>query len=1059
MPTPVRAFALPTFFVLAFVAPAALAQIDLPARPPAPRGNVVPHHVCAVCSERNYNVPSNARLGSDGLPLAYCARCKQETAHRVDAQAPGLGVGGAQGASPGGLRLPPGGQLPGGAPAAKPAAPPAPAVDEAAKPVAPASNAAPRLGEGPGAFVFEELGRLRSIDDPLLAKAVESLAGMGEPGLAVARVELAGEHPARFLVAARVLLAHGTPADHDAVFARARAKLPVQVCMPLADELAKADPVRANPAFFAELLEHPSGAMRTASERVLRRQLSPKLVPVLVPRVESKRPEARQLALGLLVDIDDPAIVEVCFAHLADPKPAVAQIAVRALATRPGAEVDAGLLSRAFRQRWLLRDGAYALLALVEREERSLQPILDERHVDALLAGLESSDLFVSGSSAAALAGIGFRSAHPRQSPWLDREVVDRLVYVLSGKVFHDDLSSLIGPVAARLALVTGQEFGTDGPRWVEWWMSARTDHAARRAWIEVGPGDETALAVRWQAESESVVLLGPAAKAPTLEKGETIYLGEADARALLGVFQKEGLLGPEKLPGARGTRGPKERELDVLVDGRGKGFVCGPDAKEPWFERAAAAVRALRDANRWQRFTPAGRSQFAFWQEQAPWWALEHTPRERALREKSLVFAALAGRRPDERDFGVAELARVYEDPTAAEPEDFEPLLGFLRDEPTFGERAHRIARLALRSIQSAAPAQPLQPERARKLVAVLAERFGVLAREDLSAVLDAAGPAFARALVKDARVPVRAATASVLARGGTPDDVQALMTLAEDREPAVEIAAVTALGDAKIEAARTELVVRARLGLPDVRSAALLAIGRLGGEYVLDALLLGAQDENPSVRSAAARGLAELADPSAVPLLVSMLGEGSNSVVFGPARAGLQRLGEAAWPELLRAVHKTNHPARREAALILSEQGCAEPVTALIQLVSTHPEDTRAAAELCVLTGVDFRSQPDPASSWWAWYEGVVHDDAQAWFRAALERAGESAPAPEALRAPGTRAGKLFLATILARPEPHLAERARRELAKLLGRELDALPTRERSATSGSRACASPS
>ena len=144
------------------------------------------------------------------------------------------------------------------------------------------------VGDGPGSFVFEELGKLRSIDDPLLAKGIDSLAGMGEPGLAAARAELAGEHPARLLAAVRVLLAHGTAADHDAVFARARAKLPVQVCMPIAEDLAKADPVRANPAFFAELLEHPSGAMRSASERMLRRQLSPKLIPVLVPRVDGE---------------------------------------------------------------------------------------------------------------------------------------------------------------------------------------------------------------------------------------------------------------------------------------------------------------------------------------------------------------------------------------------------------------------------------------------------------------------------------------------------------------------------------------------------------------------------------------------------------------------------------------------------------------------------------------------------------------------------------------------------------------------------------------------------
>src|SRR5206468_3767432 len=94
--------------------------------------------------------------------------------------------------------------------------------------------------------------------------------------------------------------------------------------------------------------------------------------------------------------------------------------------------------------------------------------------------------------------------------------------------------------------------------------------------------------------------------------------------------------------------------------------------------------------------------------------------------------------------------------------------------------------------------------------------------------------------------------------------------------------------------------------------------------------------------------------------------------------------------------------------------------------------------------LTGVDFRGEPDPAAAWWSWWDGVVHDDALAWFRAALDRAGAAPPPAEALTGKGTRAGRAFLVTVMERPEAHLAERARRELARLLGRELEPLPAR---------------
>ncbi|MBI5363585.1 MAG: hypothetical protein HZA53_10440, partial [Planctomycetes bacterium] len=687
MRSPVRpAFA---FLFLCVAVPLAAAQVALPPSTSKSRGNLAPHHVCSVCGARNYSVPSNARVGEDGQPIAYCATCKKETAHTGGASEPGLHApqGSGSGATgTGGLRIPPGGEVPGRG--AKPDAPSNPAPNSGANAPAPAPQApqsAPaggaKLADGPAAFVFQELTRLETTDDPLVGKAVDTLASMGEAGLAAARAELASERPARLFVAARVLLAGGAGADVDLVLVRASAKLPTVVCTPLAEALAKADPVRASPAWFAEALAHPTGAMRVACERVLRRELGPALVPVLVPVLASKRPEVRHLALGLLADVDDPAAVDRLFAHLADPRASVAQIAVHALASRPGADIDARLLSRAFGQRWILRDEAYALLAIVEREERTLHPLIDERHVDALLGGLQASDRFVSGTCAAALAGIGFRSAHPRDTAWLDQQVVDSLVVVVSGRVFHDDLSSLTGTAAARLQLVSGQELGQDGPKWIEWWLSARDGHVARRAWIEVAPGDEDALLVRWRADGDAALLIGPAAKAPVAASTgrvaeSVVHLTEAETRGLLAVFQKEGLFGPEKLPGARGRRGAGERALELTVAGRGKAFQVGEDAREPWFERAAAAVSAARERNRWQRFAPPDRSQYSFWQEQSPWWSLEHTPAERAVRSKALVFAAITGQRPSEREAGIQELVRIYVEPEARDASDFDAFL-----------------------------------------------------------------------------------------------------------------------------------------------------------------------------------------------------------------------------------------------------------------------------------------------------------------------------------------------------------------------------------------------
>jgi HEAT repeat protein len=257
------------------------------------------------------------------------------------------------------------------------------------------------------------------------------------------------------------------------------------------------------------------------------------------------------------------------------------------------------------------------------------------------------------------------------------------------------------------------------------------------------------------------------------------------------------------------------------------------------------------------------------------------------------------------------------------------------------------------------------------------------------------------------------------------------------------VEIAAVLALGENRVEAARTELLVRARVGEVPVRVAALQAVGRLGGEGAFDALLVGlAARDHAEVVNASASGLADLGDPQAAPLLISLLAKGPEGAAYVPARQGLLRLGEAAWPDLLRVVHSPAHRARRDAALLLSRQGVPQAASAMMSILTETPDDVRLASELAVLTCVDYTASPDPAVAWWGWWDLVVHDDSLAWFRGELERLEVQTPAPEELATPGTREGALFLLEVMHREEEHLVERARRELERMMETELEELP-----------------
>jgi len=1008
-----------------------------------PKGNQAPHVDCIVCGERSYTFPSGAPLDAEGNMVVWCERCKRDTSHRSSTNT-GPGIPPApspKSEAKGGLRL----RKPDPPPASKPPQPEAQGNGE----TRPLPDGDPQAGAGrpsPAAgFIFQEVRKLKAIDDRLIGASVDSLCAMGEPGLAAARAELSAMEAPVILVAARVLLRSPTPGDIDLVQKRLRDRLPTAGGGALLSALVAADPVHAGPRFLVEMLDSPNGGLRAQAARELRPLLPQATVAVLAPALESKRSETRLEAVSLAGGVPGADATAVLLARLADPAPRVALQVISELAGRKDDTLDPKLLGLAFHERWILRSEAYALLALVEREDVGSRGILDDSHLETLLTALESNDPFVSGACAAALAGIGFRSVKVRDANWLDQAVVDRLVGVVSGKVFHNDFSALRGSAQRRLQLLTGQEAGTDGSRWVEWWVSVRAGFHALRAWIPYEDAELDRLALRISDGTAKWRLLGPGKAWPAdlAPREDAFYLSAAQVQDLTHVLTTEGVFGPQRLPGTRGTRGTGERTADISVVGRGKTFVVGADAQEPWFDRILAAARSLAETNRWELYPIPGRhvGTAELWKEQSAWWSAEHTPLERDRKLKELVLATLAVRSSPMRTRAFAELERLYALPGIPDPADFRLFLDALGGEapPVAVPSLIQMAIASARSVSAQQARIPVEP--ARELVRA------VLARPDsitgaLPAVLYAAGAPFTREMLADPRPAVRVAAARVLARFPDADPVSALLPLLTDKVSDVQAACIESLGDLRAESARTELLVRARLGVKQVRIAALLAAGKLRGDYVLDALLLALSESDPELRLAAVQGMAELQDPASAPFLVSLLCDLSSPELHDAARVGLLRLRERAWPELRRALIGAPPAGKLEAAFVLSEQCAPEAVPILLGALTVNPRDARAGAELAILTCVDFRTQEDSAAEWWNWWDGVVHEDALPWFRAALERLQLQPPSQEALAGKGTKEGRDFLLSLLPRPEPWLAERARRELARMLELKIDPLP-----------------
>ncbi len=1002
------------------------------------RGSLAPHLVCTVCSTRNYGA-SRQRPHETGGFTAWCATCQQDRIQRVGS------VGNARAKE--GLDLPDSG-------AQRPArevrlAPVRPAPAQAA----PAERVSAQRAQAE--FIYEQIADTRQTSGSLVDQAVESIVNLGEDGAAVSRVALQSDDASRVVLAARVLLRVGDAKDSERIVERLQGDIPVRASAIVLDQLVEHDPVHASPMLLVDLLDHRLNPLRSAALKHIRAQVesmdSTEILVLLERALHSRRTQTRLNTVEILRGIDDAAVEPMLFEALTDSSAQVTSKVITALATRPGRDIELELLSRAFNDRWILRENAYALMALVEREDLQVKPILDETHVQTLLGGLQSRDVFVHGACATALAGIGFRSPNPEQSPWLDREVTSRLVDAITGREFTPEFTALQPRALRRLRLLTGQDYGSNGPEWADWWIANRDDFYARRAWLRIPEDAVARIEVHFRGSVDGSLgvyaLVGPEADERDARErigvGELIRLTRAECVDLVALCEREGVLTPACLPGSR-TAGLQvhTRTIELLVDGRGKRFTFGDGPADPWFEKLDAAMNHLRERNRWQRYPDLAQYETAreFWEVESGWWAVEHTEAERALRLKGLVFRAIRELRPSQRGGAIAELQALYELEDAREPADLGVFMDLLREEAFLADRARDLVDLCLLAAKT--EGDVLSAETASRIVDLLEARFEFEALEEMSRVAGAAGDDFVHALAADPRPILRAVAANELSKNPTPGDEALLMGLLEDPDPDVEAAACLALARAKVEASRMELLVRARVGAKRVRCAALRAVGILGGEYVLEPLVLGSADSDPDVRRASAEGLADLADPESASLLISMLGQGREAPVYEPARRGLLSMGEGARRDLLRVMNSPVHRSHVEATLLLAYQCDPIAMEPLLSILSDDPQDPRISFEAAVLSCVDFREGDDPASLYAGWWDEVRHDDSLAWLMAAAERRELDTPSRDDLRGEGTRAGALFLVELLERPESFLAERARRELSRMTGRDLGTIP-----------------
>ncbi|MAB79821.1 MAG: hypothetical protein CMJ89_10760 [Planctomycetes bacterium] len=907
-------------------------------------------------------------------------------------------------------------------------------------------------GHAAGRFVLETLAGTHDRDSAVAKSAALTLVDLGPAGLAAARVGLASSHPPTLWVCGMFLLDHGAPEDRRLLADRMNDRVPASIAAGLFQGLVKKDPVLVSPSYVCGLLDHPTGALRQSAAQLLSSR--PERLPFasLVPLLDSKRSTTRLAAVRLLSLIPERAATNLLLSALGDASAKVAAEAAAQLAFRGGEQTTELLRAQAFNGRWgVERDGAYALLALVRREEQFGERLFRDEDVPLLLDALESRRPLVAGAAAVALAGIGFRSPLPRATGWLDREVPHLLVRLCMGVEFHNDLSSLVQPASERLSLLSGESFGLNGNAWQSWWSSHATGFKARRGAISVPKAETSLLELDYSVTAGDfqsgmpLRFIGPAVTTPVSEEG-VVYLNAAESNELVGLLRAKGVLSAERL--GDGDVLGLHRRLALRVDEREKVLSFGADHDVPWFEEIEGRLARLREHNLWQRYGDVEEygSRREFWDRHHEWWD-QATPRERGRRLKDLMLAEMLA--PEREQPGTFEhVVGLYSDLGVPEAADFPAFLELLQRESFWNARARSLFELARTSavvalsMEARSEGASIEPERGGELLALTVRCFGDSAYPVTYSLLEELGVARVRAAAEatgTGDIELRRLAAQLLASYGTKGERELALELCDDPQVRVAEAAIRSLGVHRVEEARGFLEARATRGAPSVRAAALVALARLGGDGVDELALETLAEHDPVLKIAAVEALAELSDPAYASLLAALFSRGPESILFEPAHRGLRRLGPRAWPDLLRLTRSRNDVARRPAALLLARQGVPEAASILMTMLTERPDDPRVREELATLTCVDFSGAEDPVHEYWNWWDQVVHDDSLVWLLAAAAREGFSAPEGVELQGKGTLLGAHFLVGLIQRSGFPLALRAERELSRLLGRDLE--------------------
>jgi hypothetical protein len=318
------------------------------------------------------------------------------------------------------------------------------------------------------------------------------------------------------------------------------------------------------------------------------------------------------------------------------------------------------------------------------------------------------------------------------------------------------------------------------------------------------------------------------------------------------------------------------------------------------------------------------------------------------------------------------------------------------------------------------------LRPEPA--LAPLLADTASALQEPMRSNLLDLGLPRLgiesARQLLQDERLLVRVATVSALSEFGAAGGPDLRAQLNSPEMPVI-VAALRGLGElADAQDTTVIMGLAERNPAHEVRKEAIWALGQIGDLRALPVLDAAARSEQPVLRVSALLAIAGIPGPEAQQVIGGLFPQYAGTALESSYHRALLERGAASARQVLQPylVHQERVLARR-AALLGGLLGDPAAVPSLFEWLPDDPRNPELLEALANTLCVDFRTLPDPAGTYLAWWRDHSAESSTAWFIEAVRGSGFTIP--PGLGQGGAEQARItvaFLLQVLETGPPHL-------------------------------------